>query len=74
MDQVDEVCAKETQVHMVKLATRSVSMSAGLFCSLIQSEAVFFGGLNAPPSLLSGNHCKWVVFLLVPVSYEVSPL
>lgn len=31
---MDEVCAKETQVHMVKLATRSVSMSAGLFCVL----------------------------------------
>lgn len=31
---MDEGYAKETPVHTVKLATRSVSVSAGLFCVL----------------------------------------
>lgn len=31
---MDEVCAKETQVHTLKLAARSVFESAGLFCVL----------------------------------------
>lgn len=49
---MNEVCAKETEVHTVKLETLSVFLCLlACFMSSIQSETVFIGGLNASPSL-----------------------